>query len=224
MSEVVNTYARSPQHSFASADPRPTWRHRLRAMSTDQVLRIPFESKGFDGIVTVDTVTSTNIAQTGLDALLNDVPLERLIGYPIMTASVEYNGPGYDAVFAWVQFVEMHFLDESPSLGFLDNMPSLNQQVPFSSFGFLPTLFDAPANPNAPDLQWRAHSYLVRFSVHEPRVITPIAAFQWGYDISEGEPSIVHATPLPRQDMLRWKSSMRESLGGWGICVTPDNE
>ncbi len=56
MSEVVNTYARSPQHSFASADPRPTWRHRLRAMSTDQVLRIPFESKGFDGIVTVDTV------------------------------------------------------------------------------------------------------------------------------------------------------------------------
>ena len=130
-------------------------------MSTGQVLRIPFESKGFAGVVTVDTVTSTNISQTGLNALLNDVPHERLIGYPIMTATVEHAGSGYNAVFAWVQFVEMTPADESPSTAFLDNMPSLNQQGPFSSLGFLPTLFDAPANPNAPDLQWRAHSYLV---------------------------------------------------------------
>lgn len=186
-------------------------------MSTGQVLRIPFESKGFAGVVTVDTVTSTNISQTGLNALLNDVPHERLIGYPIMTATVEHAGSGYNAVFAWVQFVEMTPADESPSTAFLDNMPSLNQQGPFSSLGFLPTLFDAPANPNAPDLQWRAHSYLVRFSVYEPRVITPIAAFQWGYDLCAGKPSVVHATPLPWQDMLRWTSSLPDSLGGWDV-------
>ncbi|GAA1244822.1 hypothetical protein JOF42_003487 [Microbacterium phyllosphaerae] len=193
-------------------------------MSTGHALRILFESRGFEGVVTVDTATSENISQTGLGTLLTNVPHERLVGYPIMTASVEYTGPGYNAVFAWVQFVEMIPADGSRSTAFLDNMPSLNQQIPFSSFGFLPTLFDAPANPNAPDLQWRADSYLVRFSVHEPRVITPIAGFQWGYDLCEGKPAVVHATCLPRQDMLRWTNSLPGLLGGWDVTLAPDSD
>ncbi|MBO9626549.1 MAG: hypothetical protein J7484_09270, partial [Microbacterium sp.] len=72
-------------------------------MNAGKVLRIPFESRGFAGVVVVDTVTSTNISQTGLDALLPDAPHDRLTGYPVMTANVEYIGPGYHAVFAWVQ-------------------------------------------------------------------------------------------------------------------------
>ncbi len=57
----------------------------------------------------------------------------------------------------WVQVITRSF-DNDVSV---DALPFLADAGPLYAYGYLPTFFDAPANPDHPDGEWRADTFLV---------------------------------------------------------------
>lgn len=70
----------------------------------------------------------------------------------------------------------------------VDAHPAID--VPLFQFGYLPTFFDAPANPDHPDMRWLAEAFLVRLP--DRHTATAVAGFSWGYDLKGAVPA-----PLP---------------------------
>ncbi|MFD0025881.1 hypothetical protein [Streptomyces sp. NPDC058382] len=106
-------------------------------------------------------------------------------GFPCCTATVNYPGRGYRAMFGWVQLVRSTD-NESGGAEFemdpfilFEDAPS-----PYAFFGISPTLFDAPSRAERRPLTWLAHSFLARTPWdREERSVLPMAGFSWGFGI-----------------------------------------
>jgi hypothetical protein len=71
-----------------------------------------------------------------------------------------------------------------------------NPDSPMCHFGYLPTLFDAPANPDHPNGRWLAESFLVSVDVRRLR-IDPVAALACGGSVPRCAVFTGHATRVP---------------------------
>lgn len=173
---------------------------------------VPFRSLGFTGRVVVESTVNSDPVAIGHNLVAQDYDEERFKGFPVVTARIEYDGTGYRRYFGWVQLVTHLYAESgrSPSTS-LDAHPAID--VPVSDFGYLPAFFDAPANPDHPDMRWFAETFLVRLP--DRHTVSPVAGFSWGYDLAAGVP-----TPLPVAELTtdRWDGqldTLHEAAPDW---------
>src|SRR5207302_2556838 len=155
------------------------------------VLELPFKHREYSGFVHVTVEPNLDPARWGFSTLLPPEQFEMAVGFPICRATVNYSGEGYFSLFGWVQLVcsgppgsSEWELDPLVLLSALD--------LPFAFFGLAPTLFDAPVRRDRTAvLHWTAHSFLcaVPGPVGE-HIVTPVAAFRWGFQLRDGDISI----------------------------------
>jgi len=114
----------------------------------------------------------------------------------------------------WIQLVSR----ESGSDVSVDLMPNLDQSDPFYAYGYLPTFFDAPANPDHPDGTWRADTFLVVVpDVIRSRTVEPVGAFTWGYELRSGRPRLLDVVPLDATDWAGHRSALQSNHPAWSF-------
>src|SRR6185437_15699983 len=123
---------------------------------------LPFAHEGLAGTISVACVRNDD------PALLGCRP--GAAGLPACTATVAFPGEGYRAMFGWIQLVRS---TDNESRGAAFEMDPLSLfadlDTPFAFFGHLPTLFDGPARPMRPDMDWLAHSFLAAVALDGKR-------------------------------------------------------
>ncbi|WP_088282372.1 hypothetical protein [Kineosporia sp. A_224] len=154
-------------------------------------LAIPFSLHGESGVVHVSVAPILDGVRAGFD-ILAGLPFaaDATVGYPAMSARVEYDGTGYRTLMGWVQTIrtvrtttgrpvddDRCEVDLAPAFGDLDS--------PFFASGSTPSVVDAPArNLNGADrLAWTADTFLTTLPLRSRREpIRRLASFRWGYE------------------------------------------
>lgn len=158
-------------------------------------MSLPFETRGHRGLISVRVVPNDDPWASGHQLVVPDLDAEAFRGFPICTAGLRYHGQGIEAIMGWIQVITRG--DDVT----IDLVPNLSPVDPFYTYGYLPTFFDAPANPDHPDGTWRASTFLVVVpDVIRSHVVEPLAAFSWGYNLHAGRPDLLDVTPLPARD------------------------
>ncbi len=179
-------------------------------------LAVAFEARGITGSISVDVWTNTEPASIGC--------APEAAGFPVCKASVSTSLEGYNALLGWVQLVGT----ESPSLPDrrfeIDPLQIFDGlDVPFGFYGVKPTLFDAPSRRDRQQtLDWLAHSFLC-LSPSRPmdRVVQPVASFQWGFRMRDGDIGIVAPEPLLLSTWARHTDLLRRAFPAWRFEESP---
>ncbi|HEV8340430.1 MAG TPA: hypothetical protein VGR25_12365 [bacterium] len=177
-------------------------------MTPFTITKIPFKLRGLSGEATAEYGINDNPIRWGFgkSVLGEAYPPKMALGFPVVQASVAYEGEGYAAVMGWVQVVRYRLEDTNEQVTVFDVAPQITDtEVPYISFGVRPTLFDAPGITR-PEVTWDADSFLV----HTPdgvlsRVINSICGFKWGYLVREGK---VEPLPLTLADESDWDRNL----------------
>jgi hypothetical protein len=70
-----------------------------------KLLSLPFRIGARRGKVHVHYSVSKGVKDAGFAAIGNDFTDEMVKGFPLMRASVSFDGRGYDAMFGWIQII-----------------------------------------------------------------------------------------------------------------------
>ena len=152
-------------------------------------LSVPFEVRGQRGLINIRVLANDDPWASGHQLVVPDLDAEAFRGFPICTATLRYHGQGINAIMGWVQVVTRTESAARSTVVSVDTLPFLAEAGPLYAYGHLPTFFDAPANPDHPDGEWRADTFLVIApDVMHTRVLEPVAAFSWGYRLTGGYP------------------------------------
>jgi hypothetical protein len=179
-------------------------------MTPSEVL-VPFTARGIDGTVTVTVEENSEPARVG--------STDWATGFPMCTASIEWDATGYNALLGWVQVVGMrdpqgdatrHWVTDP-----LEVYDGLN--TPFGFYGLSPTLFDAPARRDRTrSLDWLAESFLCAApSSPMAREAQPVAGFSWGFVLNEGTVAVAEPKPLSPDAWTRHVDLLRSNHPGW---------
>jgi hypothetical protein len=176
----------------------------------------PFRLRGLDGVVLVSLTRNEDPERWGWQLLGLDVPLEHIVGFPVIEANVEYPAEGYAAVLGWVQVVRYEATDEPETVVLADVAPQLQGLgMPYVAFGVRPTYFDSPAI-SAPEADWRAATFLTASpDVLLSRVIEPVCGFCWGYRRKGGVSELVEATRADEKDWFDAREELVARYPNW---------
>jgi hypothetical protein len=121
----------------------------IRYDSPDPVLVLPFTCRGGTGSVDVSYGVTADPVAVGFDLVASGFDEERFRGFPVIRAGVSFDGDGYRAVLGWLQVVSTRIAASGEADVVVGLPPMLaGADSPLAGFGYLPTLFDAPANPH----------------------------------------------------------------------------
>lgn len=185
----------------------------------ETVLEMGFTARGGAGSVSVAAGVVTDAADLGFPLLgLGSRTADAALGFPVIQASVNFDGRGYHRYFGWVQIVHQAG-DGEQSHAEIDLPPVLaGTGAPFVVFGYQPTLFDAPANPHHPDGVWLAYSFLVAVpDLVISRTVEAVAGFKWGYQLADGRPS---SLPVEATSRSAWRAHipmLQDSFPDWSF-------
>jgi hypothetical protein len=173
------------------------------------VVQVNFQLRGASGLVDVVVVPNRHPETLGCQPFAKD--------FPVCTATVAYEGRGYNAALGWVQLVRS---TDSPSAGEQFEMdpfePLGRSQHPFCFFGFAPVLFDAPARPLRRELDWTAETLLCFVATDVDRRETrAILGFTWGFCIREGAVAIASPASLSAAEWDKHLPFLRREHPGW---------
>ena len=175
------------------------------------ILEIEFTYLGDRGRVSTSCVPNEAPAEVGKDEVAR--------GFPVCTATIEYPGKGYRAVFGWVQLVRCTDSPVDPDTFQMDPLRFFEDSpAPYCWFGVLPTLFDAPSRDERTPLTWLAHSFLAVTPRHAGahKQVVPLLGFSWGFDIDvTGRITIVREAPLSADDWAAHLPYLRASYPRW---------
>lgn len=169
-------------------------------------LTLDFVLHGHPGTVSVTHHLNRDPTGVGFDLLGIDFDGVDLSGFPVVEATTHYEPEGYRAIMGWIQVVRYTSPGDG-SLFIVDTAPQFKaipgMDFPFLSWGIRPTLFDAPAIAEV-SVDWWADAFLVASpdALMTP-VITPLAAFRWGYEIS-ADGVVKSRPPRPRNTAEAW--------------------
>lgn len=170
-------------------------------ISRTQRLNVPFTCRFLNGQIQVilqpnqdpDTAWGFNLISPSVPQ--SDYP-RQYFSFPVMTAEIEYPLPsnptsGYGSLFGWIQFVKT--TKDNKTKVEIDLYPAFERgsNSPFATWGYKPTLFDAPSRMLSSDgkgeaLVWRAQSFLcfLEDAGMKKRVNVCLGAgFEWGFDV-----------------------------------------
>jgi hypothetical protein len=180
-------------------DPFFSFLRNFAAMNDDSLFShsssaIPFSLRGRPGTIEVYYRANTDPILAGFDFLAGlDFNLDLCRGYPVIHARIEdYAGSGYRTVCGWIQIVTRVDRDShdparartttSTSIDIAPAFQELN--LPFTCFGNLPQLFDAPCHNlgDSAELLWTADTFLTTTPLRSrSEAIERLAGFRWGY-------------------------------------------
>ena len=99
----------------------------------------------------------------------------------------------------------------------IDRAPVFADGSPLYAFGYLPTFSDFPANPDHPDGDWVAETFLVAIpDVVRSAVVVPVAAFSWGYRLRDHR--VVEVFEPKQLERSAWddrRALLHSSHPGW---------
>jgi hypothetical protein len=96
--------------------------------------------------------------------------------------------------------------------------------TPYCWYGLNPTLFDAPSRSNrTQDLRWEAHSFLATTPLDEvmaarPRRIVPLVGFAWGFELRNGEITLLPPDALPLSRWSEHAATLRAKYPLWSFA------
>jgi hypothetical protein len=161
-------------------------------------LSVPFSWRGRPAAVVVTVEPNTDPVALGCDLLDPALAADAATGYPVCRAVVESEWAGYAACCGWVQLVRSTDGEDGPDRYGYDPLTLFREvDLPYMFFGVEPVLFDAPFRGDRLDLDWAARSYLCATPDGVmSRVVEPLAAFSWGFQVRDGHVTIDEPTPL----------------------------
>ena len=185
------------------------------AESLPATVDLPFRLRDRDGVIHVEISANEDPDDLGHPLVAVGYDEERFRGFPVMTAQIQYAGRGVRAWMGWVQVIERHDDDGNVAAG-VDGLPLFGAS-PLYTFGYLPTLSDSPANPDHPDGNWVADSFLVAIpDVVRTRRFFPIVGFQWGYRLVGGRAvELFTPEPIGKERWERHRALLEESCPEW---------
>lgn len=176
----------------------------IQYCSPDPALVLSFACRGQTGKVAVHYGVTADPVGVGFDLAAAGFDEPRFRGFPVIRAELSFGDKGYRAVFGWLQLIRHGHADEA--VPEVDLPPILAEcGSPLAVFGYLPTMFDAPANPDHPDGDWVAETFLVAVpDIARTRCQTALTGFGWGYRLASGRP-----VPLPVSGISpdRWQAN-----------------
>jgi hypothetical protein len=189
-------------------------------------LDIPFKLHGFCGHVAVSVLSNDKPERWGYKILQEgQKTLDPIVGFPVCTAKISYDGEGYLSEMAWIQFLTYtRSGDENPTV-IVDRPPQLDDsKCPYLYWGPTPTFFDAPSmvsdnNSKPANVDWRADSFLVASpDAVMTKTMVPIISFSWGYKIdSKGKIEVSEAQPTNLKDWPRFQKILKQKFPDWNI-------
>jgi hypothetical protein len=177
----------------------------IRYQSPDPALVLPFTCRGDAGTVDVHYGVTTDPAALGFDLAATGFDNARFAGFPAIRAEVSLGGEGYRAVVGWLQVISRSVAASGELVVEVDLPPVLAAaDWPLAGFGYLPTFFDAPANPDHPDGEWVAETFLVALpDIARTRRVGAVTGFGWGYRLAAATPAPLPVVPVGPQ---RWEA------------------
>lgn len=161
--------------------------------------------------VTVETTHTPNVLAADPGA----------VGLPNCTATIDYDGLGYNRLMGWIQFVRSTD-NESEGREFeidpFDSFKLYNRApTPYAFFGIAPTLFDAPARDERVALDWIAHSFLAWSPFQgQQNTVTALGGFSWGFEIgADGTIQLKETRVLASTDWSSHLAYLRKTYSDW---------
>jgi len=189
-------------------------------------LNVPFQLRGYAGQITVRCCPNDNPARWGMDMLNLPMELDRVRGFPVMRATLVFDGDGYHGEFGWIQILSISAQPSGQSFHLLDKFGAFEgPDTPYSAFGFLPTLFDAPALDALPGstIRWRADAFLtVCPTITATRDVVYVAAFRWGFTVTDQQPEVDTPEPLSVDDWNCARPFLTEQCPNWNFLPATD--
>lgn len=180
-------------------------------------LRLPFACRGAAGEIAVTVRVNADPEREGLPLVARGYDRERFAGFPVATATLHYDGIGYRGIFGWLQghrsarFIRRHVMERGRL-----NRRRLRGDSPLCSFGWLPSFYDAPANPDHPDGLWLADAFLVAIpDFARSRTLTCVTGFRWGYELRQSRPVVLPPEPAPDGTWADHLATLRGSYPDW---------
>lgn len=182
-------------------------------------LQLPFRFAGKHGAVSAHYSLNHGHASTGFSALSPRHADWDVKGFPVMDASVSYEGKGYEKVFGWIQIVTVDHFDRGGRKVLIDVIPSTEgTRFPFAAIGSLPRFFDAPANHPRHRWSFRAETFLCKPPLISRKApVEFVKGFQWGCHIDhDGDvPKPLAIASLPARVWNHRLYLLRRSYPSW---------
>jgi hypothetical protein len=181
-----------------------------------QTIEISFVLNGKRGRLAVEYKVNSDVDESGFDLLAGVFDPRIALGYPTMHGRfAAYEGSGYRTACGWIQVVRSAFYgdlaaDEPVARHTEADLADYLSEggVPFFAFGYLPDIYDAPANNlrEFARMSWQADTFLVTMPARwNEFTISCLAAYRWGYwdALVEGAHR-VELMPLQVLDAAAW--------------------
>src|SRR5699024_104409 len=121
---------------------------------------IEFSARNYSGKVNIKYGINKEPSIWGFSELNLPFHIETAENFQVCEASVSYDGLGYHSVFRWIQTIDMDIKDNNQQISFVDVGALFKEaDMPFFSFGNLPTLFDAPCIKSVNNMSWTAQAF-----------------------------------------------------------------
>lgn len=169
----------------------------------DPTLVLPFAFQGGLGELQIQYSVTTDPLAVDLDLVAVGFDEERFRGFPVIRAGVSFSHEGHRAIFGWLQIITRSTTATGDLEVTVDVPPVLAETgSPLADYGYLPTMFDAPTNPDHPDGEWLAETFLVAVpDIGRSRQLVALSGFRWGYQLTAGRPTSLPVEPLGSE---RW--------------------
>jgi hypothetical protein len=182
-------------------------------------LRVPFTLHGASGHVEVSVRANVDPSRFGCDLLDPALPRDCASGYPVCRADVTVAADGYAAACGWIQFVRSTDAGDEFDVDPLALLRGV--ATPFAFFGIEPTLFDAPFRDARRDMTWQARSFLCAVpDCVMSRRVAPLAAFAWGFHISNQAVTIDTPVALALATWDDHVPQLRDTFPEWEFVAT----
>jgi hypothetical protein len=178
---------------------------------------LSFHLRGLKGRVRVQYDVNDDPTRWGYGRLGVGFDIDAARGFPVVEARVEYPGEGYAGFLGWIQVVRYWVGEQrEPTVVAPDVAPQMKESaMPYLSFGIAPVLFDAPAFTER-NVVWKAWSFLTQTpDLLMSRIVEPVCGFRWGYEISDGIPTVTPLAAAQRADWLDVMQELRAQLPNW---------
>ena len=183
-------------------------------------LRLPIVLRGRVGEVRVSVRANDDPVLLGCDLLDPSLDRQAARGFPVCQATPHIDLDGYRGMCGWIQVVR-----SSDASGDFEHDPlALFRDVdtPFAFFGLKPTLFDAPFRPSHRDLVWAARSFLcVLPDAVMSRIVEPVAAFAWGFEVADKRISIDGPVSLDTATWDEHRALLGAAFPRWSFLPAP---
>jgi hypothetical protein len=188
----------------------------------DPVLVLPFATQGGIGEIQVYYSVVADPIAVGLNIVVADFDQQRFRVFPVIRASVGFSHEGYRAIFGWLQIITRSTTATGDVDTAVDVPPVLaDTGCPLADYGYLPTMFDAPANPHHPDGEWRADTFLAAIpDIGHSRQLAALNGFRWGYQLTAGKPTSLPVEPLSSDRWNHYCPMLAASYPSWSFLAS----